>query len=265
MTVLKKHINDWFDYITHRLTPETVNLYMGIIDRYNQSVTQFPPNANELEKYITALAAHRKARTVNSHLTAIKSFYRWAEKQGLDNISKPIEFLKESPSKTRCLSEQEYELILQFSTGNLHKAIQFLGNTGVREAEFRKITWHSFSPDYQFVRIDGKGRKRREVPLNGVCRAVLASPQIGDQPDFILTYRRPHSIYFRFGQLAERVKIERFGPHALRHFFATRLIRAKVPLPIVSRILGHANCLITERCYLHLCPADLQVTDCLRF
>jgi len=263
--LLDNLIAQWFPHIKQRFTPQTVDLYVRIIEHFNQSMTHFPINANELENFLTQFASHHKARTTNSHLTAIKSFYKWAESLDIENVAKTVSFLKESPPNVRCLSEEEYTLVLDFAKGNLHKAIQFFGNTGLRDAEFRKLVWTSFSPDLKFVHVDGKGRKLREVPLNDACRQLLAGPHQGVRPDFMEQFHHAHVFYWHCQQLAYRIKIEPFGSHALRHFFATRLIRAKVPLPIVSRILGHANTLITEKTYLHLCPADLQVTEVLRF
>jgi len=58
--------------------------------------------------------------------------------------------------------------------------------------------------------------------------------------------------------------IERFGPHAIRHFFATRLMRQGVPLAKISKILGHASIKTTEQIYIHWLPKDvLGLTDCL--
>lgn len=263
--MLSDLIMQWLAHIKERFTSKTVDQYIYCIERYNQSISCFPANANELEKYITNFASHHGARTTNAHLTAIKSFYKWAENFGVENVSRSVHFLKTSPPKVRCLSEKEYELVLDFSKGNLHNAIQFLGNTGLRESEFRGVTWQNFSPDFQFVHINGKGRKLREVPLNDTCRQLLSIQHKGTQPDFVNIFKVQHSFYNSCCDLADRVRIPHFGSHAIRHFFATRLIRAGVSLPKVSRILGHANTLITEQTYLHLVPADLQVTNCLRF
>jgi integrase len=65
-------------------------------------------------------------------------------------------------------------------------------------------------------------------------------------------------------RLARRAGIPRFGPHALRHYFATELYRKGVPVSLISKILGHSTTQITELIYVHFQSADLLgVTDCL--
>ena len=263
--MLSSYIQQWIGYLRQRCTPQTVDKYIDRIEHYNQSITHIPQTPSDIEKFITNFAVTHKPSTTNAHLVAIKSFYKWAETFNLENPTAKVHFLKEGPRKVRCLSPKEYEFVLQFSQGALHKTIQFLGNTGLRESEFRHLTWQDFSSDLRFVHINGKGRKLREVPLNDVCRELLNIPHTGTQPEFLTPFKQPTAFYFHCCILADRVKIPHFGSHAIRHFFATRLVNSGAPLAKVSRILGHANTLITERTYLHLCPADLEVTDCLRF
>jgi integrase/recombinase XerD len=58
--------------------------------------------------------------------------------------------------------------------------------------------------------------------------------------------------------------MKKFGSHAIRHYFATELIRKGVNIYKVSKILGHASIKITESIYVHLLPIDLLgITDVL--
>ncbi len=50
--------------------------------------------------------------------------------------------------------------------------------------------------------------------------------------------------------------VEHFSPHMLRHSYATRLLRAKVPIEIVAALLGHSNQQTTMNIYSHLTVED---------
>lgn len=55
-------------------------------------------------------------------------------------------------------------------------------------------------------------------------------------------------------RVCERVGVPVFRPYALRHTYATELIRANQPISDVSAALGHSSVLTTARYYLHADP-----------
>jgi integrase/recombinase XerD len=70
-----------------------------------------------------------------------------------------------------------------------------------------------------------------------------------------MTYEAVMSLFRRLGK---QTKIH-FTPHMLRHTRATQWIREdQLPLPTVSRLLGHANIQTTHAIYVHLTPQDLK-------
>ena len=119
----------------------------------------------------------------------------------------------------------------------------------------------------QFIRIFGKGRKQRVVPLNHTCRQILEQYK-GDNGDGTIPiaqrYPSKEGLYWMCRKINRNAKLEPFGLHAFRHFFATKLIRKGVSLIKVSKILGHSSVKTTEKVYCHLIPIDLiGETDCL--
>lgn len=62
---------------------------------------------------------------------------------------------------------------------------------------------------------------------------------------------------------ADKLGIPRIGPHKLRHLSASLALQNGVPLPMVSRRLGHAGVQITAQVYSHLLTDDQQASDTL--
>jgi integrase/recombinase XerD len=58
------------------------------------------------------------------------------------------------------------------------------------------------------------------------------------------------------GRLRRRTGITGFSPHVLRHGYATRLLRAGVPVEVVAELLGHASATTTSQTYSHLTVED---------
>lgn len=57
-------------------------------------------------------------------------------------------------------------------------------------------------------------------------------------------------------RLRRRTGIGGFSPHVLRHGYATRLLRAGVPVEVVAELLGHASATVTSQTYSHLTVED---------
>jgi integrase/recombinase XerD len=68
---------------------------------------------------------------------------------------------------------------------------------------------------------------------------------------------RYHAAYDLVRRLRQKTELD-FDPHWLRHSYATRLLRAGVPVEVVSRLLGHATVATTDGIYGHLSSEDTR-------
>jgi len=254
--MLQTIIDNWFQYCLRYYTSRTCGHYRMVLHSFNNFLAQDGKklSTEAIEKYIDSILQDRKVATANRHLVPIKSFCRWrAEHYHINNPASKVKLLKEETPQQRVLSDKEYEKVLATVKGIDKAIIQFLANTGLRKTEFRKLTDENIGVG--FIHLEGKGRKTRLIPLNNICKNILVKyksikPLIGKYPG-------REGLYWCCKKAARQAEIKKFGPHSLRHFFATRLMRADVPLIKISKLLGHSSIRTTERIYIHWIPDDL--------
>lgn len=268
---------NWLSFVQLRMSEAAYRTYRIAVNGF---VKQLPPRISpsditplHIEQYIQRLIANGRTRkTANTYLTALRSFYHWAETYyNIVDRAKPVSLLKEGKKTVRILSDNEYQAILTtVPKGPKHDMFQFLANTGLRIGEFFALRWSDFR-ETDYVSICGKGGKIRSVPLNIVCKTIIGRNKSYDYrcqaaPSFVTCLKRSSAIYKLCQTISQKAKIAPFTPHAFRHYFATRLIKAGIPLVVVSKILGHASAQFTEKVYVHLVPTDYHgVTNVLEF
>jgi len=261
----EKAIDAWLEH-NKRHTERTQGHYEMVI----MTFFDFMPSAigdleaSHIDNYINWLLQRNKNRTANAHLTAIKSFCRWfSEHHNLPNPAEKVRLLREDPPMPRVLTWQEFEKVLAICNETERNLLRFIAHTGLRASEIQKLKWGNIATDGKSFNVVGKGRKLRTLPLNMVCRDVLQNYEQGPSSStlpFIEPYNKRSALYALCKRLAERADIPVFGPHALRHLFATRLMQKGIPLAKISKLLGHSSVRTTEQLYIHWLPADLEGT-----
>ena len=130
--------------------------------------------------------------------------------------------------------------------------IRLLLLTGCRKGELVALRWAEVDGDRLFLRNAKAGP--RTVFLSTEARAIIAKqPRTGS---FVFPSRRDPeahrslelSLWRKVRQAAD---LEGVRLHDLRHTFASHAVMAGVPLPVVSRLLGHAHLRMTLR-YAHV-------------
>lgn len=149
--------------------------------------------------------------------------------------------------------------------------IELFYTCGLRLAELVGINLADFSSDYTTLRVVGKGRKERLIPLlqptrerlleylseikrQNICKseekALILSPQ-GKRISRSTVYRVVKRELDTGGVQGKR------SPHVLRHTFATHLMNRGADLREIQELLGHAS-LQTTQVYTHNTIARLQ-------
>ena len=137
--------------------------------------------------------------------------------------------------------------------------IRLLLLTGCRRNEILALRWAEVHPDALALEDSKTGPRR--VPLNAKARVILERQPRGESP-FVFPSphhpARPRTADLALWNTVRReAGIEDVRVHTLRHTVASHAVMHGVPVPVVSRLLGHTNPQMTLR-YAHLSNRDIE-------
>jgi integrase/recombinase XerC len=225
-------------------------------------------DARVVRGYLADLHARGLARTsIARRLATLRSFFRFLARRGRVKANPAREVrTPRLPGRLPAhlpIDQSEALFRQRFADdepGRRDRAIlEVLYASGVRVAELSGLDLEDVDLREGSVRVLGKGRKERVVPLGTkaveALRAYLGAREGGRGPVYRnarggrLTVRSLHRIVrarARAAGLAGRVT-----PHTLRHTFATHLLDAGADLRLIQELLGHARLTTTQR-YTHV-------------
>ena len=199
--------------------------------------------------------------TINRYLQILRGmFYKaidWELYQG-PNPAKKIKFYREE-SRVQAPPAEDIEKILAAARAVAAKArsplqralpdlIALAVNTGLRKSEILNLRWHDIKKGS--LEVEGKGGRRRLVPLNAAALEILARQPRRTEFVFHIPNRAQHDLFRRTIWQIRRATGLDFHFHLLRHYFASALVARGVDLITVSEILGHSR-LTTSLIYSH--------------
>lgn len=230
-------------------------------------------NSQETALLGTAMAAQRRwsslhAATRNRKTATLKSFYAWLHREGLVQrdlahklIAPKIPFrlpkhlsVDEAISLLKSLTPSAAEDATQTETARVTAAlIALLYGGGLRVSEACGLERTAIDFATGTVRVLGKGDKERVAALPPhslkAVQAIVDPSRtyvFGDEP---LSSRKAYEMVRRAGV---RAGLQRpLHPHALRHSFATHLLRSGANLRVLQALLGHTSLQATSR-YTHV-------------
>lgn len=144
--------------------------------------------------------------------------------------------------------------------------IETLYSCGLRVSELCALTLSDIWRDEGFVRVVGKGRKERLVPISPRALREIAlweqdrchiDIRPGNEDYVFLSFRRGKklsriTVFHIVKVLAEAAGITKeISPHTFRHSFATHLLEGGANLRAIQEMLGHESIATTE-IYTHL-------------
>lgn len=229
------------------------------------------PCANPKRKTVKLVAEG----TVQRERSFLKTLFRRAMDDG---------FIKSNPWKKvkaagygvrdRVVTEDEQRALLSRLSPRFQRFVLFLIGTGIRLEECRGIDPKTdLNLDSRTLRVTGKFGKTREIPIPSELVSVIKQQLKRDKGLWTQNPQRLRAVlakacrhvapsppgtlpqYRRKAQSA----IPHISPHALRHTFGHRWLKAGGDIYALSRILGHASVAVTEKHYAKLLTEDLRV------
>jgi len=221
--------------------------------------------------------------TVARKISALRSFFRLVCREGVLERNPAAAVgtpRQEKPVAVAPTYDEVLLLLGQPDTENLsglrdRAILELLYGSGLRAAELVSMDLADLDLDGSLIRVRGKGRKERIVPLGGKAAEALGA-YLARRDEFRSADRTPHpdAVFLnrRGGRISTRwlrmmvgncvrsaAADARISPHALRHSFATHLLDGGMGLREIQELLGHASLSTTQR-YTHLSTTQLLRT-----
>jgi integrase/recombinase XerD len=256
----------------------TIAAYRSDLERYFDFLHSLGVSAPEeispqaVRTYVESLEG--VATTVARKLSSIKNFHRYLVEENVLSYDPSAEIRPPSlPSRLpKALSISQVQALLDSVIGDDPVALrdrallEFLYGSGARISEALELAVDDVLDDTAHtgstVRVTGKGRKQRIVPLGSYARAALDAYLTRARPVMVARHRRPvptvfvgvrggalsrQSAWLILQEAAKRADLATLvSPHTLRHSFATHVLSGGADIRVVQELLGHASVSTTQ-------------------
>jgi integrase/recombinase XerC len=267
-------------------SPHTVRNYLSDLREFNEFVKNDVPSLVDregnlhIEKvdhltirgYLGKLYKRNKRSSLARKLASLRAFFQYLMREGYINLNpaKLVSTPKQEQHLPSFLSIDEVFNLLnvQVPPGELglrdRAIMETLYSCGIRVGELIGLDEDDIDFNLGIIRVEGKGRKERIVPIGSkaldALKEYLTFKEKRDEGE----RNRPVFLNNRGKRFStrgvERVIqkylfkcgiMKKITPHSLRHTFATHLLDAGADLRAIQELLGHASLSTTQK-YTHL-------------
>jgi integrase/recombinase XerC len=236
---------------------------------------------NTLRSFIAHLneKGHHK-RTIIRKVASLKSFFKYLQQKQLI-ILNPAEDLETPKIEKSLPTSLDFEhvrtLFDQPDTTNYlgmrdRVIMELLYSSGLRVSELVALDRSDIDFDQLLIRLSGKGKKERIVPITEACalwlRTYLNHPERQHDMDGHACEKDPHAVFLnRHGKRLTTRSVDRnfdryltssglagkVTPHTIRHTIATHWLENGMDLKTIQELLGHSS-LSTTTIYTKVSP-----------
>lgn len=277
--------------IERNASPHTIRNYESDLEQFIRFLqttglavnTQGDPDWSSVDRqtiraFLGFLYSRKRSKsTIGRKFSALRTFFRFLLRRGFIPFNPTLHTRapRQEQKLPRYLSGDEVSGVLELAAsaeGLLAirdlAILELLYACGIRAAELSSLDVSDLDLHRDLVRVHGKGRKERIVPMGQYARKALNAyiplrrqlrardtGQELDDPLF-LNYRggrlQPRSIQRVVAKLRRNSGLgKNFSPHTFRHSFATHLLEAGADLKVIQELLGHESLKTTQK-YTHV-------------
>ncbi len=229
-----------------------------------------------IRKYLSFLHRKNRKSSIARKLSTLRSFFKYLIKEGTvsSNPAKAVSTPKVEKLLPTALTVDEAFRLMdspaeESNTGLLRDRalLELLYSSGIRVGELVGLNLNRIDLDLGIVKVMGKGRKERIVPVGAKAIEALKAyieergSSMPETPLFVnlkggrLTARSVGRLVKKY--TARSGIFRKVSPHTLRHTFATHLLDAGADLREIQEMLGHASLSTTQR-YTHVSVGKLM-------
>jgi integrase/recombinase XerC len=206
--------------------------------------------------------------TVRRKLAAVRSLFRFMAREGVVPIN--VARLVRTPKAPKKLPEvmtpdQVNTLIDGVAADTLDRPFpvrdralfELLYGCGLRISELVGLNLEDIDRSEHWLRVRGKGRKERQVPMPGQASAALERylgerPVVRDETAVFLNFLKKRLTARGVSKIVKQYATLLTGdpsvhPHAFRHAYATHLLADGADLRAIQELLGHARLSTTQK------------------
>ncbi len=218
-------------------------------------------------------------RTMARTLSGVRSFYRWMHRNEMveSNPARSVGAPRQDKHLPGYLDRVQIDLLFQLAEARAQEGgfvdvrnlamLELFYSTGMRLSELQGLSRGDLDLVSQQVKVRGKGRKERIIPVGNHAQLALRNYEAkrddllrqvgsaGERSAYFLA-RTGRRIGVRMVQKLVSEFLEQvdedagLSVHSLRHSFATHLLDAGADLRAVQELLGHAS-ISTTQIYTH--------------
>ena len=219
------------------------------------------------------------SKTVARRLASVKSFFKYLLKieEIQDNPAIHIKTPKTPKSLPVYVNEDIVEKLMDAPASDSfiglrdRAMLELFYSTGMRLRELVNINLDDFHTESQLIKVTGKGGKERLIPYGKRAQFSIekflefCGVQLSEKEDIVPLFINSKGKRISPRTVQRRIKMylktvtdgERFGPHTLRHSFATHLLSRGADIRAVQELLGHSS-LSSTQIYTHIQPEKMK-------